>query len=293
MPSRGFVAIWYSGYGLNRPNPNAGTREFWKTMVAGVLRAWRAHHPDDRLTFLDLDSQFNRIEWDHLSDMGIHDGRLVYCLPGRLSRPWTRTYLDKALALEFSPYDETCLFDLDILFLSNISRVFDLVEQVGVLGYPFYKRTRNRICNGLWVVKDKSIWPAFWRAVDDVRVPHPFDDEAALDLCIDRGQVRVTKLSPTYGMDPFCWLMRDGSRRRPGNRGWCDVRELQPPASGNFPASERMLGHWRMGDSVVRAIHMSGARDRIVGSELWNKYMHALSMELIDRYGDRFPLCCE
>ena len=286
--SRGFVAIWYLGYGIHRPNPNPSTAQLWKTMVAGSLRSWRAHHPNDRLMFLDLDHQFSGVEKDHLCSLGIENGHL-HC-PDQDDPIWTRTYLDKATVMRFAPFDEVCLFDLDFLFLANISGVFDVVGQVGALGYPYYLQNRNRINTGLWVVKDRNIWPAYFRAVEDLRAVHPHHDEYPLSLCIDRGDFRVTKLSPTYGMDPFCWLMRDGMRRR--GRGWCDVQELRPPDPGCW-YDEGLFGHWKMGTAIVRAIHMSGAKERIVNSDLWARYLAAVGVHLAKQYGDCFPLCCE
>jgi hypothetical protein len=288
VPSRGFVAIWYSAYGMHQPNPSPFTRDTWAVMVAGVLRAWRAHHPNDRLVFLDLDRQFSVPESHHLADLEIENGETWY--RDRVPREeWTRSYLDKARMLQRSPFDETCLFDLDMLFLANISNVFDLVGQVGLLGYPFYRRTRNRVNAGLWVVKDRSIWPYFWRAWNDWKAVRPHDDEAVLDLCIDRGNFSVTKLSANYGMDPFCWLMRDGMRR-PG-RGWCDVQEIHPPTEEyTWPGGiMSMLGSWTMGRNVVKAVHMSGARNKIVGSPLWDAYQKAVTCELVRRYGGCFP----
>lgn len=289
MATRGFVAIWYSGYGLHRPNPNASTVATWKGMVSAALRAWRAHHPDDRLMLLDLDHQFSSVEKDHLCNLGIENGHL-HC-PDPDDPVWTRTYLDKAVAMRFAPFDEVCLFDLDVLFLANVSRVFDIVDRVGLIGYPYYKRRRNRINACLWVVKDRNIWPDFWDAVDHVRGVAPYSDEAALDLCIDRGDFPVTKLSPTYAMDPFCWLMREGLRRH--SRGQCDVQEIRPPDPGKFSTCEGLMGNWHMGDKVIRAIHMSGAKERIMQSPLWRQYMAAVTSELVKRYGGAFPLCCE
>jgi hypothetical protein len=286
--TRGFVAIWYAAYGMGQKNPNLGTVEAWRTTAMGVLRAWRVHHPGDRLVFLDLDRQFNLADSAELQDLGIEDGHKIY--RDRVGRDqWTRTFLDKALMLQHSPFDETCLFDLDMLFLGTISHVFDVVGQVGLLGYQFYRRTRNRVNAGLWVVKDRSIWPNFWRAVYDSKGFKPWDDEAALDLCIDRGNFAVTRLSPTYGMDPFCWLMREGMRR-PG-RGWCDVQELRPPEQPEiWPYTVPwLLGNWTMGRSIVRAVHMSGARPRIVGSPLWNAYQDAVSLELARMLGGASP----
>ncbi len=286
--NRGFVAIWYSGYGYNRTQPNPDTAAFWRGMVADVLRAWRAHHPHDRLMFLDLDDQFSALEWRHLCDMGIEPGKPWYC-PQVLNKEWTRTYIDKARVLQLSPFDETCLFDLDMLFVANVSRVFDIVAPgaMGVLGYPFYKAMRNRINCGLWVVRDKSVWPAYWDAYEQTRGQHPGHDEHALDLAIDRRTIQVTKISPTYGMDPFCWLMRDGLRRQ--GRGWTDVSALHVPGDAKCGNPACLLEPWTMGDKVIRAIHMSGARQRIVGSPLWSLYRQAVTEELTARYGGVFP----
>lgn len=285
--SRGFVAIWYSGYGYNRTQPNPDTAAFWRGMVADVLRAWRVHHPDDRLVFLDLDHQFSLLESQHLCSLGIENGHLWYPEPD--DPIWTRTYIDKARVLMDAPFDEVCLFDLDMLFVGNISRVFDVVAPgaMGVLSYPFYKAMRNRINCGLWVVRDKSVWPAYWDAYEQTRGQHPGHDEHALDLAIDRRSIQVTKLSPTYGMDPFCWLMREGLRRQ--GRGWCDITTLRPPGDAQCGNPDRLLEPWTMGDKVVRAIHMSGARQRIVGSPLWVQYRQAVTDELTRRYGGIFP----
>lgn len=267
--TRGFVAVWYAAYGLHQPNPNPTHPNMWHTMVMGSLRAWRYRHPADSLFFIDVDQQMSTEERCELADLGI-----VWATADGVEM-WTRTFLDKARAIQLAPFDEVCLFDLDLLFVGNISNVFDLVHtEVGVLGYPYYRRNRNRICNGLWVVKDKAVLIDFWKAVRMVRDTCPNDDEAALSYCMDKRWFGVTKLPPSFGMDPWCWLLRLGMRKR--CLGWCPVEPLG--ISRTITTSKiDPPSVWSMCGDILSAIHMSGAKEQILDSDLWRDYQDEIA----------------
>jgi hypothetical protein len=276
-PTRAFMAIWYAAYGTRQPAPNINTPEEWRRLNLGVLRSWRYHHPRDLLVFLDIDNQMSLPDERFVyEDLGIVDGRTLY--PRSELASWPRTLISKALALQASPFDQTCLFDLDLLCTYSMDEVWDLTDrQVGVLSYPRYRKTANQICNGLWVVKDRKIWNPYFRALNVYAGTHPdraHNDELPLDACMSTGEISVTKLPQIYGMDPTAFV-----DRRPHVGPWCDC---SIPIAVDWDAHPSL---WWQGLELIHAFHLSGVRRQALTSPAWVAYQE----EMTERHLKRAP----
>jgi hypothetical protein len=272
--SRGYLAVWYRGYGIDQPAPNPQTPENYRRMVLGVLRAWRYHHPVAPMVFLDMDGQLTREDKAHLfGDLAIVDGWQHYGGLRPAVETWPRNFMAKVYALRASPFEQTCLFDLDLLALGNVSDVWELTTgQIGVLGYPRYRMTTNRICSALMVVKDPSLWRPFFAAAEIVAADKPgrsYDDEAPLDLCMSAGSIAVTKLPHWYGMDPTALL-----NPNPHKGPWCDCDE---PLAVDWDIHPPM---WWMGKERVFALHLSGACRQAIVHPLWLQYHERIAASL-------------
>jgi hypothetical protein len=209
--SRGYLcAIW-------RPTWRRGTwgsirsRAEWMECAHRSLATFRLFHPVAPLVLVDVDDMLTREEKDVVLNCGAD------ILRGEsLSRDWvtTGTLWNKVVALKFSPFRETILYDLDFHFTGSIASAFDIAAPLGALHYPKNPRTQNRVNTGLTVCLDKAAI-SYWekhRLPDGLRLRRGSDrdcDEMAMDRAISAG-VGVTLLPDTYGRNCMEWCAKWG-----------------------------------------------------------------------------------
>jgi hypothetical protein len=212
--SRGYLcAIW-------RPTWHCGawgsihSRREWTECARRSLATFRLFHPADQVVLVDVDGMLTPGELE-----AIRPSCVQVVQGADLTDRWvkTGTLWNKVIALQASPFDETCLFDLDFHFTGPMWAVFGISNPLGTLHYPANPRTQNHVNTGLVVCLDKrelAGWeknrlPPEQRLRGGLHGGGDRDcDEMAMDRAITAGDVRVFLLPDRFGRDQLVWKGR-------------------------------------------------------------------------------------
>jgi hypothetical protein len=190
------MAVLYRPPGLAGVPWGYDSREVWMECIRRALGTFRAFNPAEELLLVDAHGVLDEAE-----------ARLLGCqlLSSSAVTSWSQSNWVKVLALGISPFDETCLFDLDFHFCASMAGVFDAVtEPIGALSYPHHHNPERVINTGLTVCRDRGIL-AQWakhRAPDVDRD----DDELPLRRAVLSGDIKATLLPDTWGRFRDNWL---------------------------------------------------------------------------------------
>lgn len=250
MRSRGILSVIFEPADGRWPG---GSREIFTECARRALLSARISNPALPICLVDASGVLSTDERHVLK-------RWLTVLDGRGAGMWTRSKWDKVVAAMCSPFDETLILDLDFFVVGDLGQAFDeTVGALGVLGYPNYDRTTNRINTGLAVVRDTAILGEWMRG----RAPQRRldDDERGLDRLITNGKMEVTRLSPLYGLDRGA-LWSEGA----GGGGFTSWGERREDWTRTPPV------FWS-GSHVVRAYHLSGAYARMATDPTVARYV--------------------
>lgn len=266
---RGFLSVFYRSEGPQAAIHRNTTLNVWKACLMIAVKTFRFNNPDAPLYILDIHNQLSPAEKKSLRKFAyLEDSQRLqeYKFGGDL--------YNKIIALRYNHFEETCVFDLDFIFTGNIENVFDLVkDDLGVLHYPNYLRTKNRINSAIIVHRNQGILDVLER--QRKRYGPALSDEDLIDFCLSEDLIAVTRLPDSYGKSKQMW--------------WAKAPEELTPscASKWIGALSIEWSHPRpifwLGQEQVLAFHFSGAKEIMVSDPLVKKYLKMVDQWLYRR----------
>lgn len=263
---RGFMCILYHTRGPEARVHRQTPREVWLACLMIAVKTFRYHHPGMPLRILDIHDLLVEEEKHVLARLAD-----LAAAPELVDHGYGHDTFNKIIALEHSPFRETCILDLDFVFTGSMESVFDLVHaDMGVLDYPNYRRTDNRINTGVLVLRNRDVLPTLKEK--RVELGPGMTEEALIDHCLTAGLLSVTKLPDRYGKSKQMW--------------WAESpRDLTRSCASKWVGSlsidwESSKPVFRLGEEIVSGWHFSSAKQQMTADPLVNKYMEIVNREL-------------
>jgi hypothetical protein len=236
----------------------------WRECLLIAVKTFRFNNPEAPLYVLDIHGRLSETEKQVVR-------RLAYLEEARSLRRCEfgfDTY-NKIIALRHSPFDQTCVIDLDFVFTGGMSGVFEEVRhELGVLHYPNYLRTRNRINSGVLVLRRRQALDVLAR--QRALLGCGMTEEDLIDHCLSEGLVTVSRISDVYGKSKQMWWAKTAEKLTRS----C-ASEWTGPLSIDWSSTRPVF---RLGDQTVLGWHFSSAKERMVADPLVARYM-----ERVDR----------
>jgi hypothetical protein len=262
--NRGFLCILYRSEGAEAAIHGRTPPAVWKRCLLIAAKTFRFNNPDAALHVLDIHDQLSEGEKEVLR-------RLAHLEEASSLERWgfgCDTY-NKIIALRHSPFDQACVIDLDMLFTGDVRDVFDEVRgDLGVLHYPNYRRTRNRINSGVLVMHRRTALDVLDR--QRARLGPGMTEEDLIDHCMSEGLVSVSRIPDVYGKSKQMWWAKTPADLTPS----C-ASEWTGALSVDWSPTRPVF---QLGAQRVLAWHFSSAKERMVSDPLAIRYL-----ERIDR----------
>jgi len=256
---RGFMSIIYRSRGWQAEIYNQDSETVWLACLRIMLETFRFNNPRAPMLLLDphdlLDEETRKRVASLATLVRAADLETV---------PFGGGTYNKLLALRWSPFQESALIDLDFVISGDMEDIFNLVpDPLGVLHYPGYRRTQNRVNSGVIVVKDRSVLDRLDEQrslMDDESL-----DEDVIDQAIENGRLSATLIPDTYGKSKQMWWARS-----PEELTIACASHWSGPLKIDWVV-ERPI--FRLGDEIVRAWHFSSAKNRMAEDDLVRSYL--------------------
>jgi len=231
----------------------------WKTCLLIAVKTFRFNNPRIPLRVLDIHNQLSEAEKETVRRFAhLEEGwSLQECGFG------FDTY-NKIIALRHSPFNETCIIDLDFVFTGDVSGVFDEVHgELGLLHYPNYLRTANRVNSGLLVLLRQEALDVLDQ--QRARLGSGMTEESLIDRSMSEGLVTVSRISDAYGKSKQMWWAQ-----RPAELTRGCASEWRGPLSIDWSLTYPVF---RLGEQQVLGWHFSSAKECMVTDPLVARYM--------------------
>lgn len=264
--SRGFLVILYRSTGPQARVYGQTRMPVWKTCLWMAVRSFRCQNPAENLLILDLDGLLTLQDRSGLNHLGEVLG------PESLPRGYFGNNLyNKIRALRWSPFDDTALFDLDVLVTGALDDVFSFVDGgLGAMFYPRYYRRQTGVSTAVFVARGKADVAALLRLSGED--PYGLDDEGLLDVCLATGRLQAARIPDSYGKSKQVWWSRSEVELThscaslwtgPLHIDWQSPRPV----------------FW-LGEERVQGFHFSGAKERYITDGMVNRYMTFIGAEM-------------
>jgi hypothetical protein len=256
---RGFICILFKCEETTHGVYRKTTMETWKACLNIAVKTFRFNNPGSRLYIFDIHDQLQTREKEIMQQYAMVRGSGELKEAGFVSDTF-----NKIIALDHIGFDETCLFDLDFVFTGPMDNIFQLVDDdLGVLDYPNYLRTENRINSGIIVLRNRSVLEVLHRQRHCL--DKSLSDEDLIDRSVSEKKLTITRLPDIYGKSKQMWWARS-------------AKDLTPSCASKWvgPLSidwSRQPPIFSLGEQRVFAWHFSSAKERMAADPIIASYM--------------------